>query len=47
MLHRMARRIGAKIVEVPGSHAGFITHSHEVADVIDEAARQTSASVAK
>ena len=42
MLHGMAGRIGAKIVEVPGSHAGFITHPREVADVIDEAARQTS-----
>lgn len=42
MLQGMARRIGAKIIEVPGSHAGFITHAVEVADVVDEAARETS-----
>ena len=47
MLHGMARRIDAKIVEVPGSHAAFVTHPAEVADVIDEAARETSTSVAE
>ena len=47
MLHGMARRIGAEIVEVPGSHAAFVTHPREVADVIDEAARETSAPMAR
>jgi pimeloyl-ACP methyl ester carboxylesterase len=42
MLHGMARRIGATIVEIPGSHAAFITRSAEIADVIDRAARETS-----
>jgi pimeloyl-ACP methyl ester carboxylesterase len=39
MLLGMARRIGAKIVEIPGSHAAFMTQSTAVADVIDRAAR--------
>ncbi len=43
MLLGMARRIGATIVEVPGSHAAFITQAGAVADVIDRAARETSA----
>jgi len=43
MLLGMARRIGATIVEVPGSHAAFITQATAVADVIDRAARETSA----
>ena len=47
MLHGMARRIGAKIVEVPGSHAAFVTQPAAVADVIDEAARETSALMAE
>jgi pimeloyl-ACP methyl ester carboxylesterase len=47
MLHGMARRIGAKIVEVPGSHAALVTHPGEVADVIDEAAREMSGLMAK
>ncbi|MEH6791099.1 alpha/beta fold hydrolase [Parasphingorhabdus sp.] len=42
MLHGMARRIGATIVEVAGSHAAFITQAAAVADVIDGAARQIS-----
>ena len=42
MLHGMARRIGAKIVEVPGSHAAFVTHPDEVSEVIEEAARVAS-----
>lgn len=46
MLQGMARRSGAKVVAIPGSHAGFVTHPGEVADVIDEAARTTSASSA-
>jgi pimeloyl-ACP methyl ester carboxylesterase len=46
MLHGMARRIGAKIVEIPGSHAAFVTQPAAVTDVIDEAARETSALMA-
>jgi len=42
MLHKMARRIGASITEVPASHAVFMTQSKPVADVIDRAARHTS-----
>jgi hypothetical protein len=40
MLHSMAKRIGASIVEVPGSHAVFKTQPKLVADVIDRAARE-------
>jgi pimeloyl-ACP methyl ester carboxylesterase len=39
MLHGMAKRIGARITEVPASHALFMTQAKAVADVIDEAAR--------
>lgn len=39
MLRHMARRIGAKVTEVPASHAIFMTQPKAVADVIDEAAR--------
>lgn len=42
MLTGMALRIGAEIVEIPGSHAAFITQSAAVADVIDRAAREVS-----
>jgi pimeloyl-ACP methyl ester carboxylesterase len=42
MLLGMAERIGATIVEIPGSHAAFITQPTAVADVIDEAARSLS-----
>ncbi|MBB5986897.1 alpha/beta fold hydrolase [Sphingobium lignivorans] len=42
MLSGMARRIGATIVEIPGSHAAFITQPAAVADVIDDAARSLS-----
>jgi len=42
MLLGMAERIGAAIVEIPGSHAAFITQPTAVADVIDEAARSLS-----
>ncbi|MDQ8700641.1 alpha/beta hydrolase [Hyphomicrobium sp. LHD-15] len=42
MLHGMARRIGATITEIPGSHAAFITQPAAIADVIDRAARATS-----
>jgi pimeloyl-ACP methyl ester carboxylesterase len=44
MLHGMARRIGARIIEVPGSHAAFITQPRAVADAIDDAARHLSQS---
>jgi pimeloyl-ACP methyl ester carboxylesterase len=43
MLRDMARRIGAKVTEVPASHAVFMTQPKVVADVIDAAARQVSA----
>lgn len=39
MLYSMAKRIGARITEVPASHALFMTQAKSVADVIDEAAR--------
>lgn len=42
MLRGMARRIGATIIEIPGSHAAYITQSARVADTIDRAARQAS-----
>lgn len=44
MLLGMARRINAKIAEIPGSHAAFITQPAAIADVIDRAARQVSQS---
>ena len=43
MLQHMAKRIGAKVTEVPASHAVFMTQPLVVADVIDEAARTVSA----
>lgn len=39
MLHHMATRIGAKVTEVPASHAVFKTQPKVVADVIDQAAK--------
>lgn len=42
MLLGMAQRAGATIVEIPGSHAAFITQSAAVAEVIDGAARSLS-----
>ena len=42
MLHGMARRIGAQIVDVPGSHALFTTQAKAISDVVDKAARQIS-----
>ncbi|ODT87721.1 alpha/beta hydrolase [Phenylobacterium sp. SCN 70-31] len=42
MLNGMARRIGATIIEIPGSHAAFVTQPAAVADVIDRAARHLS-----
>lgn len=41
MLAHMAQRIGATVVEVPGSHAAFITQAGAVADAIALAARET------
>ena len=42
MLNGMARRIGATIIEIPGSHAAFVTQPAAVADAIDRAARHLS-----
>jgi pimeloyl-ACP methyl ester carboxylesterase len=39
MLLGMARRIGATIVEIPGSHAAYVSQPRAVADVIDRAAQ--------
>lgn len=43
MLHGMAHRIGATIVEIPGSHAAVTTQPQAVADVINRAARSIPA----
>lgn len=43
MLQDMAKRIGAKVTNVPASHAVYFTQPKAVADVIDEAARQSLA----
>lgn len=40
MLRSMARRINAKVTEVPASHAVFMTQPKVVADVIDRAAKE-------
>ena len=40
MLMHMAKRIGATITEVPGSHAVFMTQAKAIADVIDQAAQE-------
>lgn len=42
MLLGMARRIGATIVEIPGSHAAFITQPAAIVDLVDRAARHVS-----
>lgn len=42
MLQGMAKRIGAKVTNVVASHAVFFTQPKAVANVIDEAARQSS-----
>jgi pimeloyl-ACP methyl ester carboxylesterase len=42
MLRHMAGRIGAKVTEVAASHAVFMTQPRVVANVIDEAARNTA-----
>lgn len=38
---QMAQRAHAKVTELPGSHAVYISHAAEVADAIDAAARAT------
>ena len=43
MLQDMAKRIGAKVTNVPASHAVFFTQPKVVTDVIDEAARKSPA----
>jgi pimeloyl-ACP methyl ester carboxylesterase len=43
MLQDMAKRIGAKVTNIPASHAVYFTQPKAVADVIDEAARQSLA----
>jgi pimeloyl-ACP methyl ester carboxylesterase len=40
MLQSMAKRIGAKVTQVPASHALFTTQPKAIADVIDGAAKQ-------
>ena len=42
MLLHMAKRIGARITTVPGSHAVFITQARVVADTIEQAAQEAS-----
>lgn len=43
MLQDMAKRIGAKVTNVPASHALYLTQPKAVADAIDEAARKSLA----
>jgi pimeloyl-ACP methyl ester carboxylesterase len=43
MLQHMASRMGAKVTNVPASHALFITQAETVANVIAEAAQNASA----
>ncbi len=42
LLRQMAERIGAETTEVEASHVPYFTRPHEVAEVIDRAARATS-----
>jgi pimeloyl-ACP methyl ester carboxylesterase len=42
MLQDMAKRTGAKVTNVAASHAVYLTQPKVVADVIDEAAKQTA-----
>ncbi|WP_229068529.1 alpha/beta fold hydrolase [Actinoplanes sp. DH11] len=44
MLQHMAKRIGATVTDVPGSHALFITQADVVADVIVTAAQNAAGS---
>ncbi len=47
MLLGMARRIGATIVGIPGSHAALITQPAVIVDVIDRVARHLSQPAAR
>ncbi|MDF2555883.1 MAG: pytH [Microbacterium sp.] len=47
MLQHMARRVGADITNVPGSHALFITQAETVADVIAAAAKSALVGAAR
>ena len=47
MLRAMAKRIGARITEVPASHAVFMTQPKVVADVIDRAARAARTEISR
>jgi pimeloyl-ACP methyl ester carboxylesterase len=35
----MAKRAQSQVIELPGSHAIFLSHAHEVAALIEKAAR--------
>lgn len=39
---QMARKAGAQVTEIPGSHAVYMTQTKAIASVVEEAARQTS-----
>ena len=41
MLRQQARKIGAEVREIEASHVPMVSRPHEVADVIDQAARST------
>ena len=43
MLRAMAKKIGAKTIDVKASHAVFMTQPKAVADVIDQAAQASTA----
>ncbi len=47
LLRQTADRMGAPITEIDASHVLFFTHPHEVADVIDAAARSVSETVSQ
>lgn len=39
---QMAKKAGARVTEIPGSHAVYMTQTKAIASVVEEAARQTS-----
>ena len=43
MLRAMAKKIGARTIDVKASHAVFMTQPKAVADVIDQAAQASTA----
>jgi hypothetical protein len=43
----MAKRIDAKVTEVKASHALYVTQAKVVADVIDQAAKNTAQAAEK